>query len=147
MLVSDVITIMKAAHDGQTDKSGNPYYMHPLWVMGHLGDVPDYVKVAALLHDTLEDTHLTEKDLAARGIEKRSIDIIVTVTRKKEETYRDFINRIATSGNEWAIRVKLADNAHNLSRPLPPEMEGLHRRYRLARAVLETALRNLAPVP
>ena len=47
---------------------------------------------------------------------------------------------IASSGDVWAIRLKLADIADNLSRPLPREMLGLHRRYEKAKKVLEAAL-------
>jgi len=140
MTPADALELMKLAHEGQVDKSGLPYWTHPVRVTELLTDAPDYVKVAALLHDTLEDTGLTPDELLEIGLDSRSLDIILLVTRREEETYAAFIQRITTSGNWWAIRVKLADNTDNLSRPLPPEMAGLHKRYLKARQALLLAL-------
>jgi (p)ppGpp synthase/HD superfamily hydrolase len=143
MTPCEAVIIMQAAHEGQVDKSGQPYWTHPMRVVEHFDEAPDFVKVAALLHDTLEDTSLTPKALLAMGIDPRSLEILLLVTRRQNELYANFIKRIAASGNAWAIKVKLADIADNLSRPLPPELEGLHRRYRKARAVLLEALGGL----
>jgi len=144
MTPCEAFVTMKAAHEGQVDKSGQPYWTHPRRVLDYLGEAPDYVQVAALLHDVLEDTSLTPKALLEMGVDLRSLEILLLVTRRKGESYWQFIDRIASSGNVWAIRVKLADNADNLSRPLPPELEGLHKRYRKARAVLLEALERLS---
>ncbi len=139
----EAVAIMKAAHEGQVDKSGQPYWTHPMRVAEYLGEAPDFARVAAVLHDVLEDTPLTPKALLEMGIDQRSWEILLLVTRRKDESYAEFISRIASSGNVWAIRVKLADNTDNSNRPLPPELEGLQRRYRKARVVLLEALRSL----
>lgn len=143
MTPADALELMKLAHEGQVDKSGLPYWTHPVRVTELLADAPDYVKIAAFLHDTLEDTDLTPDDLLEMGLDSRSLEIILLVTRREDETYAAFIQRIVRSGNEWAIRVKLADNTDNLSRPLPPEMAGLRKRYLKAREVLLHALEEL----
>ena len=49
------------AHYGQTDKQGQPYINHPRTVASTLEDETE--KVAALLHDVIEDTPLTADDL------------------------------------------------------------------------------------
>lgn len=131
---------MKAAHEGQTDKSGQPYWTHPVRVASNLLEAPDYVRVAALLHDVLEDTSYRPQVLLALGVDQLALDIVQIVTRRQGESYVKFIQRVAESGNIWAIRVKLADNTDNLSRPLPPELEGLRKRYHKAREVLLAAL-------
>lgn len=132
---------MMEAHAGQTDKQGQPYWTHPDRVAGYLGpDAPDFAKVAAYLHDVLEDTPFTPSRLIDRGVGTRSMEIMKLVSRVKGETYAQFIERIAASGDVWAIRVKLADLRDNLSRPLPPEMAGIHRRYTKAKATLLAAL-------
>ena len=56
-----------AAHAGQTRKSGEPYITHPVAVAGVLAEQKVDVEtlVAAILHDTIEDTPLTREQLAA----------------------------------------------------------------------------------
>ena len=62
MLINKAISIAAKAHDGQLDKAGKPYIFHPLRVMLYAeGD--EKVKCAAVLHDVLEDSDMTEADL------------------------------------------------------------------------------------
>jgi hypothetical protein len=42
------------AHEGQTDKEGLPYILHPLWVMMKLQG--EDAQIVAVLHDVVEDT-------------------------------------------------------------------------------------------
>ena len=55
-----------AAHEGQTRKSGEPYITHPVAVAQVLAEQGLDVEtlVAAILHDTIEDTPLTRADIA-----------------------------------------------------------------------------------
>src|SRR5579871_3795302 len=53
------------AHEGQTRKSGEPYITHPVAVAGILAELgmdPETI-IAAILHDTLEDTQLTSEQI------------------------------------------------------------------------------------
>ena len=52
------------AHGEQTRASGDPYFSHPLEVAGILTDLKldDATIVAALLHDTIEDTEATKAE-------------------------------------------------------------------------------------
>ena len=133
--------IAREAHSGQTDKQGQPYHLHPERVAASplLKGAPDFVKVAAHLHDVLEDTPLTMRELFGMGMELFSGILLDRVTRRKGETYDQFILRIAASGERWAIRIKLADLADNMSRPLPG-YESLLKRYAKAKARLERTL-------
>src|SRR5690606_5983248 len=57
-----------AAHAGQTRKSGEPYITHPVAVARVLAEQGLDVEtlVAAILHDTIEDTPLSRADIAAQ---------------------------------------------------------------------------------
>ena len=56
-------TLATSAHEGQTDKAGLPYITHPERVAARL-DTPE-AKVVGWLHDTVEDTPLTIRDIEA----------------------------------------------------------------------------------
>src|SRR5512140_1801113 len=53
------------AHAGQTRKSGEPYITHPVAVAGILAELGMDAEtiIAAILHDTLEDTQLTSEQI------------------------------------------------------------------------------------
>lgn len=132
-------------HDGQADKTGAPYIEHLAAVVTNLlrrwPDAPPEAIEAAWLHDVLEDTSVTVTDLLAYGVSARAVEIILRVTRVYGWTYRQWIKQLASSGDVWAIRVKLADNEHNSdpSRRLP-DSDIIERRYKPARVVLEKGL-------
>jgi GTP pyrophosphokinase len=55
----------KSLHEGQTRKSGEPYFIHPMAVAGKLAEAgaDEDTIIAALLHDTVEDTPATLEDI------------------------------------------------------------------------------------
>jgi hypothetical protein len=55
----------RQAHEGQIDKSGQPYIGHPLRVMSKVAG--PHAQMAAVLHDVIEDTPATAGDLLAAG--------------------------------------------------------------------------------
>ena len=119
------------AHADQLDKSGVPYYHHPFAVAGFVAmesDNPEYV-MTALLHDVVEDTGISLRDLLALGYSRHVVDAVDLVTRSPEMTYFDFIRRLRDSDNEMALTVKRADIKHNLTR-------GLGKRYAKALTLL-----------
>ena len=95
------------------DKTGIPYIEHLKFVSNSFDEI-DY-KIIGLLHDTLEDTNLTYNDLIDLGYPKYIVDAVSIITRKENETYSDFIDRILKSNNLIAIRVKERDMFHNSS--------------------------------
>ncbi len=96
-------------HAGQTDKSGGAYILHPLRMM--MACQSNNAKIVAILHDTIEDTDLTEADLRREGFSDEVIVAVLGVTRRDDETYTDFV--IRASRIELAREVKLADLADN----------------------------------
>lgn len=132
-------TIARVAHYGQIDKNGEDYIDHPRAVAAA---VADEYKAAAWLHDVLEDSvWLDEARLYAAGISAQTVSAVLCLTRDLGESYEDFIDRIATSGNHCAITVKLADLRHN-QRPSAPDPKR-ETRYRAAEERLLDALREV----
>jgi (p)ppGpp synthase/HD superfamily hydrolase len=103
------IELAARAHAGQKDKGGEPYILHPLRVMLRVHG--DRAQMVAVLHDTLEDTALTKKDLREAGFADDVIAGVQAVTHEKGESYADYVVRCAAE--ETARQVKLADLEDN----------------------------------
>jgi (p)ppGpp synthase/HD superfamily hydrolase len=129
------IEIMCKAHEGQIDKSGRPYYLHPLRVAMRLVHCTPAERHAALLHDVVEDTALTLGDLRGLGYNDEVLNLVDILTRRmpEGESHRLYLERIVASRNPQALRVKLADVLDNMSpartASLPPEHRGLQGRF------------------
>ena len=66
--LTETIIFATQCHDGQTDKAGAPYILHPLRVLGYLGhQATSEERELALLHDVMEDCGVTDEDLRYRG--------------------------------------------------------------------------------
>lgn len=63
------------------------------------------------MHDVLEDTSITIEDLANEGFSETIIQAIVAITKKKNESYEEYVQKIAE--NPLARKVKIADLKHN----------------------------------
>ncbi len=98
--------IAATAHSGQFDKAGVPYIMHPIRVMSHFDNDP-CKQMIALLHDVIEDTDWTPKDLLDNKIPEPVVDAVVALTYFWDESDSDYYQRIRENLN--ALAVKLAD--------------------------------------
>jgi len=116
-LTKKAILLAYRAHEGQKDRSGLPYILHPI----HLAEqmTTEDSCVVAMLHDVLEDTDMTEEDLREEGFTERQIEAVKLLTRTEEEDYFEYVRRIRE--NDLACAVKLADLAHNMDRTRLPE--------------------------
>lgn len=132
------------AHAGQVNHSGHPYILHPLAVMLSLfqkyGAQEEDILVTALLHDVVEDTHLTLDDIEDNFGERVRV-AVDSVTRREEhdEPYAAYVLR--ARDNRIGRLVKLADLEYNLrlaqTHPLPePKGSRLVSRYRNAQSLL-----------
>lgn len=140
------IALAVEKHAGQVDKAGSPYILHPLRVM--LAVDGEYERMAAVLHDVVEDCVVTPSDLRGRGFPEPVVEAIEALTKRPDEhgpdRYFDFVERAGQ--NDIARAVKLADIADNmdLSRIESPTEEDHLRveRYRKARKLLELVGRD-----
>jgi len=104
------IAIAAYAHEGQVDKGGAAYILHPLRVM--MAVEGEYLQIAAVLHDVLEDSDVTVKDLADAGIPQPVILAVIALTRLPGMSRNDAA-RMAAS-NPIARVVKIADLEDNM---------------------------------
>ncbi|MEM9840921.1 MAG: bifunctional (p)ppGpp synthetase/guanosine-3',5'-bis(diphosphate) 3'-pyrophosphohydrolase [Pseudomonadota bacterium] len=112
------------AHGGQMRQSGDPYFTHPLSVAAILADLKldPITIVAALLHDTVEDTGATIEEIREQfgddvaqlvdGVTKISKRELRPEADGKAENFAKFI--LATSRDVRTLLVKLADRLHNM---------------------------------
>ncbi len=102
----DIATV---AHKGQFDRCGVEYINHPRTVASYVDNPKE--KIVAWLHDTIEDTDITEADL--RPVFGDEItDAVVALTKTEGEDYFDYISRVIK--NPLSARVKIADLTHNM---------------------------------
>ena len=137
MTLDEAIALARRFHDGQVDKAGRPYIEHPLRVMDRV--TGDLEKLAAVLHDVLEDTELSSVDLIAAGCPERVLTALDALTRRAGEPYEQFVARAAA--DPLARAVKLADIGDN-SDPVrlavlgPDDSARLQAKYAHAREIV-----------
>ncbi|HZD53839.1 MAG TPA: HD domain-containing protein [Woeseiaceae bacterium] len=103
------MALAAAAHAGQKDKAGQPYILHPIRVM--LNVRTDEERIAALLHDVVEDTHTTFEDLRREGFSDAIIEAVRALTKHEGESREAAARRAVV--NPIARNVKLADVTDN----------------------------------
>lgn len=107
-LTKKAMKLAYEAHHGQVDKAGLPYIFHPIHLAEQMDD--ELSCCAALLHDTVEDTDVTQEEIL-RLFGKDVAEVIALLTHRKDEDYFEYVRAIAK--NPVAKRVKLADLDHN----------------------------------
>lgn len=132
------IAIAATAHEGQVDKGGAPYILHPLKVMLRVNTLEE--RIVAVLHDVVEDCGVSLDDLRKEGFSETVLTAIASVTKVPGESYEAFVERAAQ--NPIGRVVKLADLEENsdLSRIAQPSWDDLERveKYRRAMGVLRS---------
>jgi guanosine-3',5'-bis(diphosphate) 3'-pyrophosphohydrolase len=112
------------AHGEQMRASGDPYFTHPLEVAAILTDLKldDATIVAALLHDTIEDTEATRTEIdklfgseigaLVEGLTKLKRLELVSREAKQAENLRKLL--LAIADDVRVLLIKLADRLHNM---------------------------------
>jgi len=103
--------IAKKSFNGKTDKGESPYINHLLRVAKIFKD-DDFLYTIALLHDLLEDCKEWNEISLSCLFSENIVKTIVLLTRKKGQSYEDYIEQISTSS--WATQIKRADLKDNL---------------------------------
>lgn len=148
MTLDEAVALARRFHEGAVDKGGRPYIDHPLRVMARVST--NEAKIAAALHDLVEDTGLSLTDLAAAGCPARVLQAVDALTRRGDETYEEFVRRAAA--DSLARVVKLADIADNVDPQRlagldPAEAARLRAKYEGALATIEQVAVTGDPAP
>lgn len=133
-LLDKAIIIATKAHQGQVDKGGDDYILHPIRVMTKLDTEEE--RIVGVLHDVIEDTNVTYDFLKKEGFS----DEIITITRGKKESYMDYIRKVKT--NKISKKVKIADLEDNMDisrikKPTKKDYDRLKKYEKAKRILLE----------
>ncbi len=122
--VRDAYQYAKTYHEGQLRKDGSPYITHPLEVahlVAELGLDADSI-MAALLHDTIEDTNATYEEVAKRfspavadlveGVTKLDKVKYTSIEEKQMENLRKML--MAMAKDVRVMLIKICDRVHNI---------------------------------
>ena len=123
-LLLDSYNFTKNAHKNQKRKSGEPYFNHCIAVASILANwgMDKNMIISGMLHDTLEDTHITKKDIKSR-YGKDILFLVESVTNlsgikfnsRNQKKAENFMKMFISFANDIrAIIIKLADRLHNL---------------------------------
>jgi GTP diphosphokinase / guanosine-3',5'-bis(diphosphate) 3'-diphosphatase len=123
-LITRAFAYAAKAHDGQVRRSGEDFVVHPFSVAKVCAELrlDEQTIVAALLHDIVEDTHVTADDVREEFGDEvaRLVDGVTKLTRiqfqsreqAEAENYRKMV--VAMAEDPRVILIKLADRLHNL---------------------------------
>ena len=115
-MIEKAVKFAIKAHEGQFRKGSTiPYITHPLEVCTIVSLITDNeeVRVASLLHDTVEDTPLTiERIKELFGEEIGEAVFAITKSKDGSLSYDDYIERV--KANPLARAVKISDLKHNM---------------------------------
>jgi len=142
--VAQAYEVAAMAHTGQRRLSGEEYVNHPLEVASILADLrlDAATIIAAILHDTVEDTELTIEEVEQKfgadvarlvqGVTKLGRISFRTPQQHQAENIRRML--LAMADDVRVVLIKLADRLHNM-RTLDALPE--HKRKRIARETLD----------
>lgn len=143
-ILATAIQFASDCHVDQTDKGGKAYILHPIRMMMRLRTSDEELMCIAILHDVVEDCGVSFDDLRNIGMTERVIDGVNSLTKRPDETWEQFIDRICL--NIDAMKVKLEDLRDNsdLTRLKGLRQKDFDRmtKYMIAFNKIETLLRT-----
>lgn len=137
MTLEQAIAFAALCHEGQEDKVGATYILHPLRVMLRVHSEAE--RRVAVLHDVVEDCGVTLDVLRRKGLPEEEVVAVEALTKAEGEDYDAFIERAGKNALAW--KVKLADLADNSDRSrfrvITPKDEARFAKYERAKRRLE----------
>jgi metal dependent phosphohydrolase len=150
-MTEQLIEVLIEKFRDQKDRGGHPYIEHIFRVAEEAEALQVGSYITGLIHDALEDTDLTADDLFLLGVRNADINRVSVLTRKSDDVYEHYINRIKKYAKQYndkiILAVKIADLNDNLN---ASRLKGLNnqdllrlQRYMNARKKLSATLDNL----
>ena len=136
------ILVASRAHEGHSDRQGEPYIAHAVRVM--LDVEGDEERCVAVLHDVLEWGSITKRELADERFPAPIVEAVDALTSRDDEEIEAFIERVRSS--RLAVPVKIADLRDNARQwrldtmPDAETREHLLAQYRRSAELLGTSL-------
>ena len=138
--IQEAVKLATKAHDGQLRKTGEPYIVHPLAVKKILEEwnMDDDTIIAGILHDTVEDTDVTLKNIEEQFGHDVAflVDGVTKLSKARSgmknldsylpETSDNLLKLLIATGQDVRVLIiKLADRLHNLRTlsALPPDKQ------------------------
>lgn len=123
-LIIKAYNYAETAHEGQKRMSGEPYFVHVFETAKTLADLGMDAQTisAGLLHDTIEDTEVTEEDLK-KEFGENIVFLVKGVTKLATLKYSGYERHVeslrkffmAMANDLRVVIIKLADRLHNLN--------------------------------
>lgn len=123
-LIDEAYKYAEAKHKGQYRKTGEPYIVHPLEVANILTSInaDKETIISALLHDVIEDTEGTKKEIAEKFGETvaKLVDGVTKINNINVSTDNEYLTSyykkiiVGMSEDVRVIIIKLADRLHNM---------------------------------
>lgn len=110
-MLSKAIHIATNAHHGQFDKGGKPYVLHCFRVLNYLDTDDEELQCVSILHDVVEDTKISFKEIKDAGMSDRVVNAIRLLTKMQGQTYEEYKELVLSSVD--AMKVKKADLTDN----------------------------------
>ncbi len=140
-IISNMTENVKSAYNFASEKHGNqmygkhPYIYHLLKVyeMSMKMDLSENYQIVALLHDTLEDTETTYRELCD-NFGMNTANCVLELTHDKYENYLDYLKGLSIS----ARKVKICDIMCNLEESILTGNQRLIDKYQKALFFLTT---------
>lgn len=150
-MTEQLIEVLIEKFRDKKDRGGHPYIEHIFRVAEEAEALQVGSYITGLIHDALEDTDLTADDLFLLGVRNADINRVSVLTRKPDDVYEHYINRIKKYAKQYndkiILAVKIADLNDNLN---VSRLKGLNnqdllrlQRYMNARKKLSATLNNL----
>ena len=105
------MALVKILFHEKSDKANKNYMDHLRHVSSDFKS--SRLKSMALMHDVLEDTSITRKDLESLGYDNDFITVLEILTNTYD-SYDEYIDQIIASKNKEALAIKLKDLLHNM---------------------------------